>query len=75
MSHIWHFRKGDITPQQQQWIVDHMGHSLNVHNIHYKCTSDIIERTDIAKLLLLMDSRQISKYKGKKLEEIQIDGR
>ncbi|XP_021345084.1 uncharacterized protein LOC110445054, partial [Mizuhopecten yessoensis] len=64
----------DITPQQQQWIVDHLGHTLDVHKIHYKCTSDMIERVDIAKLLLMMDNRLLGKFKGKRLEDIQLDG-
>jgi hypothetical protein len=64
----------DITPQQQKWIVDHMGHTLDVHAIHYRCTSDIIERVDIAKLLMLMDNQKIGLFKGKKLEDITMEG-
>lgn len=63
-----------MTPQQQKWIVDHMGHTLDVHNIHYRCTSDIIERADIAKLLMLMDRKQVGYFKNKKLEEISLEG-
>ena len=64
-----------MTPQQQKWIVDHMGHTLDVHNIHYRCTSDIIERADIAKLLMLMDRKQVGYFKNKKLEEISLEGK
>lgn len=64
----------NITPQQQQWIVDHMGHTLNVHNIHYRCTVDVIERIDISKLLLMMDHGQIARFKGKTLDDIKIEG-
>ncbi|KAJ8018205.1 hypothetical protein HOLleu_43939 [Holothuria leucospilota] len=63
----------NITPQQQQWIVDHMGHTLNVHNIHYRCTVDVIERIDISKLLLMMDHGQIARFKGKTLDDIKIE--
>eukprot|EP00105_Crassostrea_gigas_P012672 XP_011428735.1 PREDICTED: uncharacterized protein LOC105329239 [Crassostrea gigas] len=65
----------DVTPQQQKWIIDHMGHTLDVHNIHYRCTSDIIERSDIAKLLMLMDRKQVGYFKNKRLEEISLEGK
>lgn len=51
-----------------------MGHTLDVHDIQYKCTSDIIERAEISKLLLMIDYGQIGRFKGKKLEEIQLEG-
>ncbi|KAJ8045348.1 N-lysine methyltransferase KMT5A-B [Holothuria leucospilota] len=63
----------NITPQQQQWLIDHMGHTLNIHRVHYRCTSDLIERVDIAKLLILMDAGLTSRFKGKKLEDIQLE--
>ena len=64
----------NISPQQQQWVVDHMGHTLDIHHIHYRSTMDIIERIDITKLLLMMDSGQIGRFKNKKLEDIQLEG-
>lgn len=64
-----------MTPQQLKWIVDHMGHTLDIHNIHYSCTSDIIERSDVAKLLMLMDRKQMGYFKNKKLEEISLEGK
>ncbi|XP_069108415.1 uncharacterized protein [Argopecten irradians] len=33
----------------------------------------MIERVDIAKLLLMMDNRLLGRFKGKRLEEIQLD--
>ncbi|PIK48407.1 putative proteoglycan 4-like [Apostichopus japonicus] len=63
----------NISAQQQRWVVDHMGHTLDVHNIHYKSTLDVIERVDISKLLLMMDLGQIGHFKGKRLDEIQFE--
>ncbi|XP_071810895.1 uncharacterized protein [Apostichopus japonicus] len=63
----------DISPQQQQWVVDHMGHTLDVHHIHYRSTLDVIERIDITKILLMMDCGQIGRFKGKKIEEIKLE--
>ena len=59
----------DVTPQQQKWIVDHVGHTLDVHNIHYRSTSDMKEGADIAKLLMLMNRKQVGYFKNKMLEE------
>ncbi|KAJ8035278.1 hypothetical protein HOLleu_22449 [Holothuria leucospilota] len=63
----------NITPQQQRWIVDHVGHTFDVHHIRYRSTMDIILRLDITKLLLVMDSGNIGKFKNKKLEDIQLE--
>lgn len=64
----------NISAQQQQWVVDHMGHTLDIHHFHYRSTMDIIERIDITKLLLMMDSGHIGRFKNKKLEDIQFEG-
>ncbi|XP_063965463.1 uncharacterized protein LOC135156624 [Lytechinus pictus] len=63
----------DVTPQQQRWIIDHLGHTLDVHHIHYRATSDLLERIDIAKLLLMMDFGKIADFKGQKIQDIQLD--
>lgn len=71
----WFLIQGlNISSQQQQWVVDHMGHTLDIHNIHYRATMDIIERIDITKLLLLLDSGNIGQFKNKRLEDIQLEG-
>lgn len=65
----------DISPQEQKWIVDHLGHTLDVHNIHYKAVSDVIERVDIAKLLLILDNGLMAKYKGCRIQDIELSGK
>lgn len=54
--------------------MDHLGHTMDVHRVHYRQTSDIIERVDIAKLLMIQDMGLVGRFKGKNLEEIQFDG-
>ncbi|XP_072013517.1 uncharacterized protein [Amphiura filiformis] len=63
----------NVTPQEQQWIVDHLGHSLEIHKIHYRATSDILERTDIAKVLLMLDHNKMKEYKGRRIQDIHIE--
>jgi hypothetical protein len=65
----------DITPQQQKWIVDHLGHTLDVHDLHYRATLDVIERVDIAKLLLAMDMNKLHLLKGRKIGDIDLKGK
>uniref|UniRef100_A0A8W8MKN2 Uncharacterized protein n=1 Tax=Magallana gigas TaxID=29159 RepID=A0A8W8MKN2_MAGGI len=64
----------DISPQQQQWLTNHLGHTLDIHKIHYRQTSGIIERVDISKLMLLTEYGLTGKYAGKKLTDITLEG-
>lgn len=52
-----------------------MGHTLDVHNIHYRCTADAIERVEIAKILLLQDNAAVGQFANKTLDDIQINGK
>lgn len=63
----------DISPQQQQWLTNHLGHTLDIHKIHYRQTSGIIERVDISKLMLLTEYGLTGKYAGKKLTDITLE--
>ncbi|KAK6191260.1 hypothetical protein SNE40_002994 [Patella caerulea] len=63
----------DLKPNEMNWVLDHLGHSMDVHKIHYRASSEILEKTQIAKLLLLQDSNQIGKYKNMSLKDIQIE--
>ncbi len=65
----------DITTQQQQWIVDHLGHTLHVHNLHYRATLDVIERVDIAKILMAMDMNKLHLLKGRQISDIDLKGK
>lgn len=60
--------------QEQQWLMNHLGHSLDIHKIHYRQTSGVIERVDIAKLMLLQEFDIAGKYAGKKLGDIDMQG-
>ncbi|XP_060563321.1 uncharacterized protein LOC132722776 isoform X3 [Ruditapes philippinarum] len=63
----------NTTEAERQWVIDHLGHTMNVHRVHYRQTSDVIERVDVAKILLIQDMGLVSKYRGKKLEDIQLN--
>jgi len=65
----------NTTENERQWVVDHLSHTMNIHQIHYRQSCDVIERVDIAKLLLIQDLGLVGKYKGKKLKDIQLNGK
>lgn len=39
-----------------KWLCNHLGHTSIVHETHYRATSGLIERVEIAKLLLLQEN-------------------
>ncbi|XP_055959525.1 uncharacterized protein LOC126808789 [Patella vulgata] len=63
----------DLSNNQQQWLLNHLGHSMDVHRVHYRQTSGLIERIDMAKLMLMQEFNLTSKYAGKRLEDIQLN--
>lgn len=64
----------NTTEAERQWVLDHMGHTMNVHKVHYRQTSDVLERVDVAKVLLIQDLGLVGKYQGKRIQDIQIEG-
>ncbi len=63
-----------MSPQQLEWVCDHLGHTLNVHKEYYAQTSDILERVQVAKLLLIQDNGLVGRYHGKRLQDIPVEG-
>ena len=65
----------DLSTQQMEWVATHLGHTMEVERTYYRVMSNTIEKAKIAKLLLLADRGTIDKYHGKKLDEIDFDGK
>ena len=55
-------------------MCEHFGHTVDVHRNFYKARSDVLERTEIAKILLMQDFGQVKNFVGKKLKDIQFTG-
>lgn len=64
----------DTIENERQWVVDHLGHTMKIHLNYYRQTSDILERVEIAKLLLIQNMGLVSQYRGKQLKDIQVSG-
>lgn len=63
----------DITKTDMNHILNHMGHTWRVHQHNYRQTSDVLERLDVAKLLLIQDSGMVGENRKKKLEDINLN--
>ncbi|XP_061186822.1 uncharacterized protein LOC133194941 [Saccostrea echinata] len=63
----------DISPQQQQWLTNHLGHTVDVHKIHYRQISGVIEPVDISKLVLLTVYGLTVKNACRKLTDITLE--
>lgn len=69
------FQALDLKPHQVEWVTNHLGHSLDVHKLHYRMTSGNLERMQVAKLLLLQDTAQVNRFANKTLNDIDLTGR
>lgn len=59
---------------QMKWLYNHLGHTEDIHLLHYRSRSDVIERLEIAKLCILQDRNAVKQFVGKDLNEIQLEG-
>lgn len=57
-----------------EWVLRHMGHTENVHREYYRQQTDLLEKTKVAKLLLLAESGTIQQFYGKTIDEIELEG-
>lgn len=69
------FQVLDLSTQEMEWVATHLGHTLDVERNYYRVMSTTIEKAKIAKLLLMADAGMIDKYSGKKLNDINLDGK
>lgn len=65
----------DTSEAERSWIIQHLGHNMDVHLHHYRQTSDVLERTEVAKISLIQDFGIVPQYVGRKLSDIQLDGK
>ena len=52
---------------------NHMGHSKEIHKTFYRLQESTVEKTHITKLLQLVNTGNIAKYKGKTLNDINLE--
>jgi len=50
-----------------------LGHNIHVHCNFYRLPQETLQLAKVSKILLAYDRGQIASYKGKNLDEIQLD--
>ena len=57
------------------WLARHLGHNIRVHRDFYRLHESTIEIAKVSKLLLTVDQGETSKFAGKTLQEINLNGK
>jgi hypothetical protein len=52
------------------WVSKHLGHSIDVHRKFYRLHQDAIELSKVGKLLMAIETGNVTALKGKKLDDI-----
>ena len=63
-----------MKPHEVEWLCKHLGHTADIHKIHYRNTSSYIERVNLGKLFLIQDNNACAKFAGKDLSAVNIEG-
>ncbi|GBP23495.1 hypothetical protein EVAR_12775_1 [Eumeta japonica] len=63
----------NMTENDIEQLSNFMGHTTEVHRRNYRLPDDIFQTAKISKLLILMEDGKADAYKGKSLDEINID--
>lgn len=71
---VFSFQVFDMKPHEIEWLCQHLGHTSDVHKIHYRNTSSYIERVNLGKLFLIQDHDASRKFAGKDLATVDING-
>ncbi|KAG5889028.1 hypothetical protein JTB14_009433 [Gonioctena quinquepunctata] len=68
MSQIFAMTSNDL-----EQLSTFMGHTSDVHKQAYRLPDDVYQTAKISKLLLLMEKGEASQFKGKTLDEINLN--
>jgi len=63
-----------LTQAEIKWLADHLGHDTKIFENVYRRQDSTIEMAKISRLLMAVDSGQLSKFAGKSLDQIQFSG-
>lgn len=63
----------NLKEHEMDQLASFMGHDIRIHREFYRMSDDTVHLAKISKLLLAFESGKISDYKGKSLDEINLD--
>ena len=66
----------NMSDRESKWLFEHLGHTGDIDIEYYRHTLSFIERTQMAKLLLMIDNNCVKQYSKQKvnLKDIDIKG-
>ena len=64
----------DLNSNEIEWLANHLGHDVDIYQEYYRLYDNATELSKVSRLLLAVDSGKGEAFKGKRLDEIQIDG-
>jgi len=56
------------------WLCQHLGHELKIDKDFYRQHEGVVEVTKVGKMLLAVDAGVVSRFSGKKLSDISLQG-
>ncbi|CAH1153968.1 unnamed protein product [Phaedon cochleariae] len=63
----------NLSEQDSEQLASFMGHTSDIHKSCYRLPNDVYQMAKVSKLLLLNEKGQAHKFKGKTLDDIEID--
>lgn len=63
----------DMSENDLEQLASFMGHTIGVHRENYRLPDDVFQTAKISKLLLLMEKGQAAHFKGKSLNDIDLN--
>lgn len=63
----------NIKTTELDQLADFLGHNIAVYQKHYRLPEGTLQLAKISKVLLAMEQARLGEYKGKSLDEIQVD--
>nr|CAI5858509.1 unnamed protein product [Callosobruchus analis] len=63
----------NLSQQDLEQLANFMGHTSEIHNTYYRLPSDVYQTAKVSKLLLMCGEGRIAEFKGKSLDEIDLN--
>ena len=63
----------DLSDGQRQWLANHLGHDISIHDTVYKRQEFLIEVTKVGKMLSAVDNGLVSTFAGCRLDAIDVN--
>lgn len=68
------FQLLNLNDSELDWVTRHLGHTKLTHMSNYRLTSSTIEKTKVAKLLVILERGLLEEAQGKNLSDRDLDG-